>query len=442
MLLIVMFIFSVVGLYAQEKPLVVVIPSYNNVAWYKKNLDSVFAQTYSNYRVIYIDDCSSDGTGDVVRSYVATCAQTARVTIITNTQRTYALANHYRAVHQCDDDDIIINLDGDDWFAHADVLARINDVYTDPDVWLTYGQYEEYPSGKCGICEELPRGVVWHNAYREHDWITSHLRTFYAWLFKRIRLQDLLCHGRFFQQACDMAFMFPMLEMAGKHVQFIPEVLYIYNTAGNTIYATRLVQQLRSCNMIRAGTHYDRLQRKPQRTIHGFGADVLVIAYGDALHQAQFLERLTAHVVGMRTITIVDARDEERAKKNIMRVMHDQNSPYVFCVHDAYTFTAPCDVIRGAVLLEQTGAHGVYFGLGRTCLHEPPPCTQLDADVWAWQFEDAAYAWRVPYGCDAVLHHKKACINAWKGADLTSLPALTWSLNRGHFDWYQVGLAL
>ncbi len=46
-----------------EKPFVFIIASYNNSEWYKNNLDSVFAQDYENYRIIYIDDASPDGTG-------------------------------------------------------------------------------------------------------------------------------------------------------------------------------------------------------------------------------------------------------------------------------------------------------------------------------------------------------------------------------------------
>ena len=45
-----------------EKPIVVVIPSYNNERWVENNLTSVFKQNYQNYRVIYVDDCSTDNT--------------------------------------------------------------------------------------------------------------------------------------------------------------------------------------------------------------------------------------------------------------------------------------------------------------------------------------------------------------------------------------------
>src|ERR1700722_4170775 len=45
----------------EEKPIVIIIPSYNNAQWYKNNIESVLIQEYTNYRVIYIaDGCDSD----------------------------------------------------------------------------------------------------------------------------------------------------------------------------------------------------------------------------------------------------------------------------------------------------------------------------------------------------------------------------------------------
>jgi hypothetical protein len=95
---------------------------------------------------------------------------------------------------------------------------------------MTYGQYERYPGGALGISEQLPQEIIEQNTYRQYAWVTSALRTFYAWLFKQIKIEDLGVDGNFFKMAGDMAFMFPMLEMAGHRSQFISEVLYVYNT--------------------------------------------------------------------------------------------------------------------------------------------------------------------------------------------------------------------
>lgn len=234
---------------------VIVVPSYNNSAWCKKNLDSIFAQTYTNYCVIYIDDYSDDMTYDMVAEHISQKGMEHKVILMSNKKRLGALANHYKAVHMCKDDHIIVQLDGDDWFKHNGVLEYLNKIYQDPRVWLTYGQFEMYPSQKVKVASKLPENIIMSGSYRECEWVTSALRTFYAGLCKRIARQDLLDEGEFFACTCDMALMFPMLEMAAGKVRFIDEVLYVYNCM-NPIndYKKNLKQQLR-CEHIIRGKH-------------------------------------------------------------------------------------------------------------------------------------------------------------------------------------------
>ncbi|MCX5925180.1 MAG: glycosyltransferase [Candidatus Dependentiae bacterium] len=212
-----------------EKNMVVVIPSYNNSRYYKANLDSVLSQKYTNFRAIYIDDCSPDGTGDLVEEYIKHYDTDHRITLIKNSARQGAMANLYHAIHSCDDNDIILSLDGDDWFAHKKVLSKINQYYQNPDIWITYGQSQIYPGYTDGWAEEVPTEILQQNAYRDYRWVTDHLRTFYAWLFKRIQKEDLFYEGDFFAMTYDQAIMFPMLEMSGGRSVFIPDYIYIYN---------------------------------------------------------------------------------------------------------------------------------------------------------------------------------------------------------------------
>lgn len=211
-----------------EKPMVIIIPSYNNAMWYMKNLGSVFDQEYQNYRIIYIDDCSSDDTSLLVERMVLEKHQEGRCTLICNKERRGALANLYYAILQCEDDAIVVTLDGDDWFAHTKVLQKLNEVYLTQNVWLTHGTLRELRRGKEGWCIPIPKSIVAKNAFRSFR-CPSHLRTFYAWLFKKIRFEDLQYEGDFFKMTWDQAIMFPMLEMAGERHAYIDEVVYIYN---------------------------------------------------------------------------------------------------------------------------------------------------------------------------------------------------------------------
>jgi glycosyltransferase involved in cell wall biosynthesis len=114
------------------KPMVIVIPSYNNRQWYQQNLSSVCAQAYDNFRVLYIDDGSPDQTGACVAKFIADHAVGHRIQLICNPIRVGALENLYGSIHTCDDREIVVLLDGDDWFAHHKVLQKLNAVYSDP----------------------------------------------------------------------------------------------------------------------------------------------------------------------------------------------------------------------------------------------------------------------------------------------------------------------
>jgi glycosyltransferase involved in cell wall biosynthesis len=248
------------------KKIVVIIPSYNNSHWYTRNLASVFAQDYNEeLRVIYIDDGSSDGTGEMVQEYLAerNSGSGPSITFLHNSVRTGALQNLYNAIRGCADDEVVILLDGDDWLAHNGVLKAINEVYTDTDCWMTYGQYRSWPDNAIGLSKEMPSAVIEANGFRKHEWCSSHLRSFYAWLFKLINKNDLLApDGTFYQMAWDQAIMFPLLEMSGHRATFINEVLYIYNNA-NPISDCKIDRELqRQLEMdIRGRTRYRRIDQ-------------------------------------------------------------------------------------------------------------------------------------------------------------------------------------
>ena len=51
-------------------PLVsVIVPSYNHKDYLKERLESIYGQTYQNYEVILLDDCSTDGSTEILEYY-------------------------------------------------------------------------------------------------------------------------------------------------------------------------------------------------------------------------------------------------------------------------------------------------------------------------------------------------------------------------------------
>ena len=213
---------------AVQKKFVILVPSYNNSNYCKKNLESIFAQKYSNYRVLYFEDASPDDTLVKVSDLIAKSGK-KNIELIHNPVNKGALYNIYTGSHMCDDDEIVVILDGDDHFASDYVLANLNEYYNNPNIWLTYGQFVDYPNYNIGFNVPIEMDDLKEARLRDMTWRTSHLRTYYAALFKNINSEDLKYNGKFLEATYDVAMMLPMIEMAREHVFFTPDVFYIYN---------------------------------------------------------------------------------------------------------------------------------------------------------------------------------------------------------------------
>ena len=210
----------------------VVIPSYNNVKYVPQNLNSIFRQDYHNWRIVYIDDSSDDGTNALVKMIKRNSGLSNDKFIISRHKvrmRSVAYSFYEAANDFCHDEEVMVHLDGDDMLATSHVLARIADEYNDGKTWITYGQFIKLHDGETGdCCNNEVSTTNWTNM-RSLPWSTSHLRTSYTWLFKKIKMDDLKYNGEFIRSGGDLAFMYPMLEMAGKNrTKFVRDITYIY----------------------------------------------------------------------------------------------------------------------------------------------------------------------------------------------------------------------
>lgn len=212
----------------EESKFVVLICSYNNSKWVEENITSALDQNYNKFRIIYINDASKDDTLERLEAAIEKHEKKNLVKIINNSINQGAMSNIYHTIHNhIQDDEIVCLLDGDDFLANNNVLSFLNKVYLAKKnkCWMTYGQYRGYPNGNVGQCKNYSR----RKSFREQPFLCSHLRTFYAWLFKKIEKEDLEYKGEFLNVAWDVAMMLPMLEMASNHYVCIPKILYLYN---------------------------------------------------------------------------------------------------------------------------------------------------------------------------------------------------------------------
>lgn len=432
-----------------EKPFVILIPSYNNSAYCERNLRSVLEQNYDNYRIIYIDDCSKDDTYEKVRQILQNSPQKSPITLIRNEKNQGALYNLYQAIQECEDHEIIVTVDGDDFLAHDGVLKKLNQMYANPDVWMTYGNFLDYPtySQKPVICKKIPKKVIQKNSYRKEAWVSSHLRTFYAGLFKAIKLEDLLYQGRFLPMAWDLGFMMPMLEMSGKRTVFIRDILYLYNRS-NPLNDHKINFQLQNAcaEHVRHIHPYTRLKHLPKAEFasKNLKADILIFSYDRPLQLYALLESIEKYMTGYKTISVLYrcSNDEfafayqtlsntfskvrwikqsEKPHENFhdlclkLAFSEDEGaSDYLLFAVDDMLVKDYVDLTKCIQAIEKTGAYGFYLGYGvhlnycYTLDREQtlPSYIPLKKTLYAWQFQEGTADWNYPNSLDMVLYSK------------------------------------
>lgn len=222
----------------------IIIPSYNCEKWVGRCIWSVVNQNYlkdeykDRYSAVFIDDNSPDNTFGVVQNLMSECGDhKLNFRFFKRTKNVGALENIVYGISTItfDDDDIIVLLDGDDALYSCDVLTHLNEIYQDPNVLLTYGQYINESHRRPGNNRPLTISTREYRSITDRTnpmfWCTSHLRTFKYKIWKRVQDVDLRdWNGSYFKMSWDMAIMYPLIEMAGNHrIRCVDKVMYLYN---------------------------------------------------------------------------------------------------------------------------------------------------------------------------------------------------------------------
>jgi len=239
----------------------IIIPFYNTEKWIANVVKSVLLQDYKDFQCILIDDMSTDSTCDIIEELIL---NDDRFTLVRNTEKKFALRNIYEAIELSNpsDADVIVTLDGDDWFATKTVLTKLNERYKDSDCFLTYGSFMEYPSRRTGAeSSQYSDYVIENNLFRKDQWRASHLRTFKHVVWKNVKVEDLKGQdGEFYEMTYDQAMMLPMLEICGNKAKFIPDILYVYNKDNpNAVNKTRAQKQHSLMLEIRSKEPYEKI---------------------------------------------------------------------------------------------------------------------------------------------------------------------------------------
>ena len=109
-------------------------------AFIEQCLRSITSQTYPHWEAYVTVDPCGDRTFE--RALVGQ-GDDARIVVTRNRTPLYSMANLVRAIErsQAQPEDVIVVLDGDDWFYTDQALQVIVNTYLRHDCWLTYGSW-------------------------------------------------------------------------------------------------------------------------------------------------------------------------------------------------------------------------------------------------------------------------------------------------------------
>jgi glycosyltransferase involved in cell wall biosynthesis len=123
----------------------VIIPTYNRASVVEKAIDSALGQTYENFKIIVVDDGSTDKTEELIKSKYAKYLDTEKLLYIKQENNGVSCARN-TGLKQADGD-LVAYLDSDNLWKPR-YLEKMVELFNDPEVNLAYCAMEVYDSNK------------------------------------------------------------------------------------------------------------------------------------------------------------------------------------------------------------------------------------------------------------------------------------------------------
>lgn len=208
-----------------EKPTVrglVFVCGRNGAAYVERCLSSIAAQQDAVFDVLYVDDASTDGAGEVARRALATLLPD-RHELVLSAERKGKARHAYEQLRGRARHDFVAIVDADDELIDPRALATLAAAYAQgfDVVWTDFVTDGGVPGGN-GPLDAF-------DAPRAQGWQSSHLFSFRQVLIDKVpagHLQD--DRGQWFDAACDFAIAYPLLDQTRRYL-FVPRPAYRYN---------------------------------------------------------------------------------------------------------------------------------------------------------------------------------------------------------------------
>ena len=236
-----------------------VISSFNNSENIFNNLVSIVYQNYKNWKIYYTNDASTDNTHEKFNEFINKYNISNKVIYFqneVNLKQAFCKNHIYKHLF---DMEIVVLLDGDDWLAKNYCLSMLAKEYNESNNLIIYSNYHVYYNNsimKTVKGNEYPIEVKNNKSYRTHEgWLFTHLKTGYAWLFKKIPDEYFKIDQNWLDRCTDLAEMYSAAEIAGNNVKHLDETFYVYNKQNSIKYNNSYYNDYNSNKRIETEKH-------------------------------------------------------------------------------------------------------------------------------------------------------------------------------------------
>jgi glycosyltransferase involved in cell wall biosynthesis len=254
-------------------------------------LASLAAQTVRDWRAVFADDASQDGTRRTLEKEIEARGLGERIRIVTSRERRYKAHNVFRVLKEKEATgaEIVVMLDADDRLADPRALEILDREYRRgfDVVWSNWRGSDGTP-GKSDHLSPLLRPS-------RQPFVSQHLFSFRRRLFDAVSEHDLQDDdGTWFSAGCDAAIAWPVLEQT-RRWRFVNRALCVYNRGNPESHKPRgdKREQIRTLAILR-----ERARRRADRRPP---ADLLFVAthagtlIAAALMNARLVRRYIRH---------------------------------------------------------------------------------------------------------------------------------------------------
>lgn len=215
----------------------IIMPSWNTACFIAESIQCVIDQTYQDWELIIVDDCSSDNTDEVVYSFM----NDKRIKYLHNEKNSGAALTRNRAMREAKGEWIAF-LDSDDlWMPEK--LEKQLEFMKNRGCFLSYTEYEKIDEEDkpLNIFVSGPDVVDKKKMYR-YDYIGQLTMMYSANHFGLIQIKDIKKNN-------DYAIRLQLFKFKDAHAYLLKENLAKYRVRKKSISHDKLSKKLRS--------HYD-----------------------------------------------------------------------------------------------------------------------------------------------------------------------------------------